>query len=183
MNVLWYNWLLFISVNLKLHQWIIMKPHHQTLKIGPVKVVLPPPLPPPPLLLKMKFSAPKISLRSLVMIGMWVVVLQATRTSCLSIKNKTVSVSTGTFQVSKMRWYYNTAIHKVMSPSVFLRLIEAVEDTYNWGFHLVVLLVWSPVLLRNEDKFLVCLYRLPLPHSIECVIKIHWWYCLVHLAF
>ena len=70
-----------------------------------------------------------------------------------------------------------------MLPSLSLRLIEAVEDTYNWEFYLMVLLVWSPVLLRNEDKFLVCLYRLPLPHSIECVIKIHWWYCLVHLAF
>lgn len=49
-----------------------------------------------------------------------------------------------------------------MLPSLFLRLIEAVEDTYNWGFYLMVLLVWSPVLLRNEDKFLVCLYRLNL---------------------
>ena len=182
MNILWYNWLLFIFDNLKLHQWIIIKPHHQTLKTGPVKEVLPPPFP---------FKWNVRPLRFLwghwwmVMIGMWAVVLQATRTSCLSIKNKTVSVSTGTFQV---KWDDITiqpswAIHKVMLPSLFLRLIEAVEDTYNWGFYLMVLLVWSSVLLRNEDKFLVCLYRLPLPHSIECVIKIHWWYCLVHLAF
>lgn len=114
MNILWYNWLLFIFDNLKLHQWIIVKPHHQTLNTGPVKGVLPPPFPPLPLPFPFKWNVRPLRFLWghwwMVMIGMWAVVLQATRTSCLSIKNKTVSVSTGTFQVSKMRWYYNTAI-------------------------------------------------------------------------